>query len=162
MEPMTSTWSRVRMWMISAHVKDRFFFCMQHVPVNLLWSLSVLRPSSCGHRCWYQWSGRDAGRHVQRLCLCSVPLPRAPPAGARTLVLHPNVQVPAFLLLQELRLHTGSLLVLLLQRILLTGQQHSSVCPDQVYLSDDSSRVIKGPNVYIFLNNPDQAKLVKL
>lgn len=85
-------------------------------------------PSSCRHWCWYQWSGGDAGCHVQRLRLCSIPLPRTPPAGARTLVLHPNVQVPALLFLQELCIYTTPLLVFLLQWILLTGlhQHHLS------------------------------------
>lgn len=90
-----------------------------------LWThpVAVLGISSCRHRRRNQWSGRNAGRHVQRLCLCSVPLPAAPPAGAWTLVLHPNVQVPPFLLLQELLLYSDPLLVLLLQRLLITGEK---------------------------------------
>ena len=79
------------------------------------------------HRCGHQWSGGDAGGDVQRLRLRSVPLPTAPPAGPRALVLHPNVQIPPVLLLQELRLHPGALLVLLLQRIFLTGKRRISV-----------------------------------
>ena len=90
-------------------------------------NLSAPRPpSSCRHRRGDQRAGGDAGRHVQRLRLRPVPVPGAPPAGARALVLHPDVQVPAFLLLQELRLHPGSLLVLVLQRILGSGQRRNS------------------------------------
>lgn len=121
MEPTTSTWSRVRTWHYSGCRKTFSYACE-----STLICLPALCPSSCRHRRWYQRSGGNAGCHVQWLRLRSVPLPRAPPAGARTLVLHPNVQVLAILLLQELRLHTGSLLVLLLQWILLTGQQHLS------------------------------------
>lgn len=122
-EPTTSIWSKVRTQANCAHAK-----CVRFYKSALIF-LPLRSPSSCRHRCRYQRSGGDAGRHVQRLRLCSVPLPAAPPAGARALVLHPNVQVPAFLLLQELCLHSGPLLVLLFQRILLTGQQHCESHP---------------------------------
>ena len=50
-----------------------------------------------------------------------IPVPRAFTARARTLVLPPDGQVFALLLLQEFRLHTMPFLVRLLLRILRTG-----------------------------------------
>lgn len=92
--------------MIKSKDTNGFCSCCPHLLLHVtcsntftLISHCVLCPPSCRHWGRYQRSGGDAGCHVQRLRLRSVPLPRASLAGARTLVLHPNVQVPALLLL---------------------------------------------------------------
>ncbi|XP_075763480.1 phospholipid-transporting ATPase ID isoform X4 [Pelodiscus sinensis] len=70
------------------------------------------------HRRGHQRAGGYPGGAGLRLLLRPVPVPAAPPAGARALVLPAHVQVPLLLLLQELRLHHGPLLVRLLLRLL--------------------------------------------
>lgn len=77
---------------------------------------------SCSYRCRYQWSGGYAGSPLKWLLLCPVPLPSAPPAGARSLVLSTHVHVPTIFLLQELHLHLCAFLVRLLLRLLSTGE----------------------------------------
>lgn len=91
---------------------------------KLLVQWSDQRPSccSCPHWGWHQWPGGDAGGPVQRLLLRAVPLPAAPAPGPRAVVLHPHVQVPQVLLLQEFCLHLGALLVWLLLWLLSTGR----------------------------------------
>lgn len=71
----------------------------------------MLYCSSGPHRRGYLRPGGHAGGAGVGLLHRAVPVPAAPAAGARPLVLLPDVQVPALLLLQELRLHRLSLLV---------------------------------------------------
>uniref|UniRef100_A0A8C3WVX5 Phospholipid-transporting ATPase n=1 Tax=Catagonus wagneri TaxID=51154 RepID=A0A8C3WVX5_9CETA len=63
---------------------------------------------------WVMGRGH-AGGAEQRLRAGPVPLPAAAAPGARTLVLHADLQVPALLYLQDTCQHDGSDLVLLLQ-----------------------------------------------
>lgn len=87
-------------------------------------SVWCLCPSpSCPHWSWDQWPGGDAGCHVERLLLRTVPLPPAAAAGPRALVVHQDVQVSEIFLLQKLRFHTGPRLVLILQRLLCAGRK---------------------------------------
>lgn len=79
---------------------------------------------SCSYRRRHQRSGGHAGSPLQRLLLRPVPLPAAPPAGARSLVVPTHVQVPTIFLLQELHLHLCAFLVCLLLRLLCTGEGH--------------------------------------
>lgn len=156
MGPMMSAWSGVSL------SKDRFLSETQgydrrpracYNVVRTLVSILYLKGCStlcalfsCSHRCRDQRSGGDAGRPGGGLLLGSVSLPAAPPAGTRTVVLRPHVQLPVLFFLQELCLHAGALLVRLLLWFLSSGKENwasHTVCKSFSFLCWAAQKLAK-------------------
>ncbi|XP_074217890.1 phospholipid-transporting ATPase FetA-like isoform X12 [Camelus bactrianus] len=90
--------------------------CCRMTPLQKAQVVELVK--SCPHWSRHQRSGGNAGHAQQRLRLLSVLLSSASTLGPRPLVLQSHVQVSQLLLLQKLCLHSGALLVCLLQWVL--------------------------------------------